>query len=431
MVETMSVIFSLAVGLIATRWLAELMLARMNRRHVLRHAHRRPDAFAEIMDDATYARSVEYTLAKNRWHQVDITWEAFSLIAILASGLLPWSYVFATETLGTSPWARAAYLFGVGFVLSLLQLPLEWHAQFRLEARFGFNTTTVRTWVADHLKGLALALLLGYPLLVAIVAIMDQAHTWWWLLAWAVITGFQLLMVGLAPAVILPWFNKLTPLPEGSLKERLLALAERTSFRSSGIQVMDGSRRSRHSNAFFAGLGRWRKIVLFDTLIEQLTEPELEAVLAHEIAHFRRRHIRKMVIFSAIGLLGGLFVTSLLIGYDAFPAAFGFAAGETTPALLLVGILLGTVTFWLTPFINAWSRRFEYEADRFAAIAMKEEASLIGALRKLTEKNLGNLTPHPVFSTFYYSHPTLLERESALRRWNTAEQFVAQSSSAA
>jgi STE24 endopeptidase len=425
----MTVIFGLALGLIVARWLAELVLARMNRRHVLQHAHRRPEAFADIMDDATYARSVEYTLAKNGWHQIDLTCEAVSMIVILWSGLLPWSYAVATEALGNSAWAQGAYLFAIGLFLSLLQLPLEWHTQFRLEARFGFNTTTVGTWIADHLKGLVLALLLGYPLLVAIVTIMNRVNTWWWLLAWAVITAFQVLMVGLAPAVILPWFNKLTPLPEGSLKDRLLALAERTAFRSAGIQVMDGSRRSRHSNAFFAGLGRWRKIVLFDTLIEQLTEPELEAVLAHEIGHFRRRHIRKMVVFSSVGLLAGLFATSLVIGYDAFPSAFGFAAGEMTPALLMVGLLSGTLVFWLTPFINAWSRRFEYEADRFAATAMREETSLIGALRKLTEKNLGNLTPHPVFSTFYYSHPTLVERESALRRWNTGEQWMAQSSS--
>jgi len=411
----MTVIFIAALGLIAARWLAQILLARLNRAHVLRHAHHRPDAFAGIMDDATYARSIEYTLAKNRWHQVEVTWNALLIIAILASGVLPWCYGVATDALGTSAWARAAYLFGIGLCISALQLPLEWYSQFRLETRFGFNTATIRTWLADLLKGLVLAAVLGYPLLVTIIAIMNWTGSWWWLLVWTVITAFQLLMVGLAPAVILPWFNKLTPLPEGSLKDRLIALAERTSFRSAGIQVMDGSRRSRHSNAFFAGLGRWRKIVLFDTLIEQLSEAELEAVLAHEIGHFRRRHIRKMVIFSAAGLLGGLFVASVVIGFDAFPAAFGFSAGERVPALLLLGLLLGTLSFWLTPLINAWSRRFEYEADCFAATAMQEASSLVGALRKLTEKNLSNLTPHPVFSAFYYSHPTLLERESALR----------------
>jgi STE24 endopeptidase len=229
----------------------------------------------------------------------------------------------------------------------------------------------------------------------------------WWLWAWGAILAFQLLMLVLAPILILPLFNKFTPLPEGSLRERLLALAERTGFRARGIQVMDGSKRSRHSNAFFTGFGRFRKIVLFDTLIEQLQESELAAVLAHEIGHYKKGHIPK-------SLLAAFYVLAWLARQDWFYRVFGFEPGHLAPAFLLFGLLAGTVTFWLTPLANAWSRRFEYQADAFAARAMGESTSLVGALRKLNEKNLSNLTPHPLFSGFHYSHPTLLERERAL-----------------
>jgi len=303
-------------------------------------------------------------------------------------------------------------------VLALPGLPVDWFGQFRLEARFGFNTATQQTWWLDRLKGFLLALALGYPLLVLVLKFIEWADGWWWLWAWAAVLAFQLGMVVLAPVLILPLFNKFTPLPEGSLRARLVKLAGRTRFRARSIQVMDGSKRSRHSNAFFTGFGRLRKIVLFDTLVQQLTEPELEAVLAHEIGHYKKRHIPKMLVASALGSLLGFYVISWLARQAAFSRAFGFAPGHLAPALLLFGLLAGAVTFWLSPLLHAWSRRYEYQADAFAATVMKESRSLVGALRKLSEKNLTNLTPHPLYSGFHYSHPTLLEREQALAREN-------------
>lgn len=226
--------------------------------------------------------------------------------------------------------------------------------------------------------------------------------------------GFELLMLVLAPVIIMPLFNKFTALPEGSLRDRLLALAERTGFRARSIQVMDGSKRSRHSNAFFTGFGRFRKIILFDTLVQQLGESELAAVLAHEIGHYKKRHIVKLLLWSAASLLLGFYLLAVLARQEWFCRAFGFEPGQIAPALLLFGLLSGTVTFWVSPLANWLSRRFEYEADAYAAKVMEEAASLIDALRKLCEKNLSNLTPHPLYSGFYYSHPTLLERERAL-----------------
>ena len=310
----------------------------------------------------------------------------------------------------------AAFLFAAGTALSLPGLPADWFEQFRLEQKFGFNTTTPKTWWLDRFKGLLLALGLGFPLLVLVLRFVELTGDRWWLWAWGAVLAFQLIMVVLAPVLILPLFNKFAPLPDGSLRERLLKLAERTDFGAQSIQVMDGSKRSRHSNAFFTGFGRFRKIVLFDTLVAQLTEPELEAVLAHEIGHYKKKHIPKLLAWFGLSSLAGLFAVSVLARQDWFYRAFGFEPGNIAPALLLFGLLAGIFTFWLSPLLHAWSRRYEYEADAFAAQVMKEARPLIGALRKLTEKNLSNLTPHPIYSAFYYSHPTLLERERAVAK---------------
>lgn len=410
----------ISLALVLGRWAAELWLKRLNQQTVLAHADHIPEAFKDAIHPATYARSVQYTLSKIRFSQIEETYNLLLLLIVLFSGVLPWAYNLFSGSLETSAWSMAAFLFAVGIALALPGLPFDWYAQFRLEERFGFNTTTIKLWWMDRLKGLFLAGLLGYPLLVLILKIVEWAGPAWWLWAWGCLLGFQLLMVVLAPILILPLFNKLTPLPEGGLRERLLALGQRTGFHAQSIQVMDGSKRSRHSNAFFTGFGRFRKIVLFDTLIQQLTEPEIEAVLAHEIGHYQKKHVPKMLLWAAVGSLIGFYVISWLAQQDWFYLAFGFQPGSIVPALLLFTLLSGVVTFWFSPLANLWSRRYEYQADAYAAKIMGEIHSLIGALRKLNEKNLSNLTPHPIYSGFYYSHPTLLERERALLKTQTA-----------
>jgi STE24 endopeptidase len=412
--ELTTLVAVIAAGLIVFRLTAELWLARLNRQHVLKHAGAVPEAFKEIIEPDAYAKSVEYTLAKSRFGQIEDTYHAVILLVVLFSGVLPLAFHFFTGRFGVSAWSQAGFVFAAGLALSLPGLPFDWHDQFRLEEKFGFNTTTPKLWWMDRLKGLLLAMALGYPLLVLVLKLVEWTDGWWWLWAWGAIIAFQLLMAVLAPVIILPLFNKFTPLPEGELRDRLLELARRTGFRARHIQVMDGSKRSRHSNAFFTGFGRFRKIVLFDTLIQQLTAPELEAVLAHEIGHFKKKHIPKMLAFAAAGSLAGFYVLSVLAKQAWFYHAFGFETGNIVPALLLFGLLSGVLTFWLSPLTHLWSRRHEYQADAFAAEVMNEARSLIGALRKLNEKNLSNLTPHPYYSGFYYSHPTLPERESAL-----------------
>jgi STE24 endopeptidase len=410
-----------ALALILARCAAELWLSHLNERHVHAHADAPPEAFRETMDETTYRRSVEYTLAKARFGNITTIYDTIILVAVLFSGVLPRAFDAWLRDFGASHWSAAAFLFAVGVALSLPGVPFDLYSHFRLEERFGFNTLTLRTWLADRVKGFLLAVVLGYPLLALVLKLVGWMGAHWWIWAWAAVVFFQLLLMLIAPAVIMPLFNKFTPLPEGSLRERLLALARRAEFPARNIEVMDGSKRSRHSNAFFTGFGRFRKIVLFDTLVSQLTESELAAVLAHEIGHYKKRHIIKLMSFSIASLLLAFASIAWLAQQSWFYSGFGFAPQTSfapaaiTPAFLLFALLAGAATFWLGPLINAWSRRYEYQADRFAREVMGEAQSLIGALRKLTEKNLGNLTPHPLYSGFHYSHPTLVERERALR----------------
>ncbi|MSU58142.1 MAG: M48 family peptidase [Pedosphaera sp.] len=400
--------------LIGLRVVTQTWLKNLNFCHVKAHEGKIPEPLHGVMDEATYAKSVDYTIARGRLAGFEDGYSALVLLAVLFSGVLPWAFQLFQHHAGTSAWAMAAFLFAAGVALSLPGLPVDWFEQFQLEQKFGFNTSTQKIWWLDRLKMFLLAAVLGYPLLVLLLKFVEWTGEWWWLWAWGALMAFQFLMMVLAPVLIMPLFYKFTPLPEGSLRERLLKLAARTQFRAQNIQVMDGSKRSRHSNAFFTGFGRFRKIVLFDTLIAQLSEPELEAVLAHEIGHYKRKHLPKLLGWAALVSLASFYVLALLARQEWFYRAFGFAPGNVSPALLLFALLGGPVTFWLTPLQNWWARRFEYEADAFAAEAVSEAPPLVGALRKLHEKNLSNLTPHPAYSGFYYSHPTLLERERAL-----------------
>src|SRR5438128_8202873 len=398
----------IALFLILARAITEVWLSQLNQRHVRAHANEVPIAFRGVIDDATYRRSVDYTLAKSRFGDIANVFDTVVLIGVVFSGVLPWGFGRFTASFGTSIWAMAGSLVATGIALSIPALPFAWYAQFKLEERFGFNTTTMKTWIFDRVKGLLLALLLGYPLIALVLKLIVWTGGNWWLWAATVVIAFQLLLLLVAPAVIMPLFNKFTPLPKGALRERLFALAQRTDFPTRSIEVMDGSKRSRHSNAFFTGFGRFRKIVLFDTLVAQLTQPELESVLAHAIDHYKKRHVIKMLSVSMAGVVVAFAATAWLARQQWFYRAFGFtyqggfAAAHFVPAILLFAMLAGTISFWFSPLVHVWSRRFEYEADAFARVAMRETQSLIQALRKLTKNNLSNLTPPPLYSSFYY-----------------------------
>ena len=402
------------VTLIVLRLGAQLALEAMNRAEACRHAAQRPPALAEVMDEATYAKSVDYTQAKSRFASVDHVYDVAILLALLFSGALPWLWRHCNALAPGAAWSGALFLIVTMILLGLPGLPLAWWSQFRLEARFGFNQSTLGLWITDQLKSTLLGLVIGFPLAWGLLALVGRMGAAWWIWGFALLFGFQLLMLVLYPKLILPLFNKLTPLPEGDVRARLLALSDRTGFKAQTIEVMDGSKRSAHSNAFFTGFGRFRRIVLFDTLMNQLAQDELEAVLAHEIGHYKRGHIPKRLVTMSLMQFGAFAIIAWLAQSPWFNTAFGLPAGATAVTFLLFGLLGGLATFWFTPVGNWVSRQHEYEADAFARTAMGSAAPLSGALRKLSQKNLSNLTPHPLYSTFHYSHPTLVERERAL-----------------
>ena len=403
-----------AALLVAARLVVQLVLDGANRREALRNAERCPPALEGLMDPGAYAKSVRYTLAKGRLSSAESAYGAAVLLVMLYGGVLPWLWGAIGGPSKGAPWGGALFVVAAMALSGLLGLPLEWWAQFRLEERFGFNRSTLRLWVADQARYLALGLAVGLPLVWALLWLAGRAGGLWWVWGFALMLGVRLVMIVLFPTLILPLFNRLSPLPDGDLRKRLLALAGRTGFPASTIEVMDGSRRSGHSNAFFTGFGRFRHIVLFDTLIAQLAPGEVEAVLAHEIGHYKRGHVPKALALSTVMQFAAFAAVAWLARVDAFNAAFGLPARALAPTFLLAGLMGGLVTFWFTPVVNWLSRRNEYEADAFARDAVGSSAPMTGALRKLSRENLSNLTPHPVYSMVYYSHPTLVERERAL-----------------
>lgn len=413
----MAPILAVFVVLLLAKLAAGIWLDLLNLRHVRAHAGAVPESFRDFIDLADYEKSIEYTTAKTGFGIVRELFDSLVLAVVLLSGLLAAIYTGLSEVFGYGIWGQALVLFVTGIALGLTGLPFDWWSTFKLEERFGFNKSTLKLWWADKIKGLLIGFALGYPLLALLIFLVTAAGSLWWVWGFAVFFGFQLVMVVAYPMFIMPLFNKLEPMEESELKDRLFALADRTGFQAQTILVMDGSKRSGHSNAFFSGFGRFRRIVLFDTLVEQMEAEELEAVLAHEIGHYKLGHIPKMVALSAVSSLAMFALLGWLAGATWFIEGFSFsgeAVGQIVPVLLLFSMLSGLATFWLSPLTSRWSRKHEYEADRFARDAMGSPAPLVRSLRKLHRENLSNLTPHPLYSHFYYSHPTLVEREASL-----------------
>lgn len=394
---------------------AELALDALNRSQVAKNAVSIPAELDGIMSEEKFAKANEYTLAKSRFGTLGLLLDAAMLAAVILSGLLPLAHEAWVGSVGGSGWSSALFLVVVMIALSLPGLPLEFYEQFRIEERFGFNRSTKKLWVVDKIKGTLVGLIIGFPLLWLLISLVGWLGAYWWVYGFGIMFAFQLVMMVLYPMLIIPLFNKLTPLEDGPLRSRLMAMSDKAGFKCNAIQVIDGSKRSAHSNAYFTGFGKFRRIVLYDTLIEQLGEDEIEAVLAHEIGHYKKGHIPKMIASSALMMFAGFWVVGYLATDEAFFAGFGFQAASIGIAFLLFGLLGSLFTFWLSPLFNVMSRKHEYEADAFARDVVGDWRPLSNALRSLSEKNLSNLLPHPAYSGFHYSHPTLLERESAMK----------------
>jgi STE24 endopeptidase len=343
---------------------------------------------------------------------------------VLFSGLLPWldRALAARGLSGANLFVAYLVLFSLGG--AVISVPFDLFRTFGLETRFGFNRTSPRLWVVDRIRGLAVQAALGLPLLYATYAFVRFTGALWWLWLFGFYVAVQVFLLWLYPNVIAPLFNRFTPLPEGPLRARLLALAHDAGFRNRGLYVMDASRRSGHSNAYFSGLIRPR-IVLFDTLVERMDVDEAASVLAHEIGHYRARHIHRRLALSLVSTLVVLFVLSRLVAWPPLYAAFGFEGASLHAALALLALGGSAFVFWLAPLAALLSRRHEYEADRYAVRLAGAPGALKSALLRLNGENLSNLNPHPWYTAWHYSHPPLVDRLAAIDRSASAGSLAA------
>ena len=391
----------------------KLWLLWRQTRHVSAHRATVPAAFADRISLADHQKAADYTLAKARAAVLPLLSELGLLIWLTLGGGLQDIHTLAAEQLSGLHYG-VALIVATLTLFSLIDLPFSLHRQFVIEARFGFNRMSLGLFFVDLFKQTALSAALGIPLLYAVLWLMGQMGESWWLYVWALWTGFNLLMLWAYPAFIAPLFNKFSPLTDGALVERIEKLLTRCGFRSKGLFVMDGSKRSAHGNAYFTGLGNNKRIVFFDTLIERLTPSETEAVLAHELGHFRHRHIVQRMVLMFGGALGFLWLLAQLMHAPWFFAGLGVSTQNTALALLLFMFALPPFLFPLSPLGSLLSRRHEYEADRYAA-QHAAAGDLVSALVKLYQDNAATLTPDPVYSSFYDSHPPAALRIRALQ----------------
>jgi STE24 endopeptidase len=418
---TASLVTALFAAALVASLLARLWLATRQIRHVATHRGAVPAAFAGTVSLEAHQRAADYTIAKLRYGILAMAWGAALLVGWTLLGGLDalngWLLVHARPALGELG-TQLALLAGFALIGALLDLPWEaWHT-FRLEARYGFNRTTPALWLADQLKGAAVAAVLGLPIVAVILTLMGAAGPLWWLWAFGVWAAFNLAVLVLYPTVIAPLFNKFQPLEDGALKARVEALMARCGFAAKGLFVMDGSRRSAHANAYFTGLGRAKRVVFFDTLLAKLSPAEVEAVLAHELGHFQRRHVPKRMATMFALSLGGFALLGWLAQQPAFYAGLGVTPSLDAPndalALLLFMLAGPPFAFFVTPIATAVSRRHEFEADAYAC-QHAAAGDLGSALLKLYEDNASTLTPDPLYVRFYYSHPPASERLAAMQ----------------
>ena len=396
----------------------ELWLSLRQSRYV--HAHRNdvPEAFKDQVELAAHQKAAKYTVAKGQFSRI----ESIFAVVILLAWTLGGGLALLADAWNTLAWSEMTT--GIVFILSffvigsLIDLPLSWYKTFVLEDRFGFNNNTTALFLSDTAKQTVLMLLIGAPLIWGALTLMETTGEYWWLYLWAAWMVFALVMMWAYPAFIAPLFNKFTPLEDEQLKARVEGLLARCGFKSQGIYVMDGSRRSGHGNAYFTGLGNNKRIVFFDTLLNTLDEDQIEAVLAHELGHFRRKHVVKnMVVMSLLSLVG-LGALGWASAETWFYTGLGLSTQGSAVALVLFMLVIPVFSFFLHPMMTALSRKYEYEADAYAASVSSSE-HLIQALVALYQENASTLTPDPLVSAIYDSHPPATLRVANLQANNT------------
>jgi STE24 endopeptidase len=367
-----------------------------------------PVAFNGMIDEKELKKISRYTADNIRFKLVQYSVSKVIFLYIILSGILPW---LAASLVQVNFLIAGLVFFAViGLVEVSMGLPFDYYHSFVLEERYGFNTKTLKIWLSDLIKSMLVVIIIGTFLLCTLLLMVKYAGQNWWIWAWAIFLCFQLLMTVLYPTIIAPLFNKFTPLEDSELKDNIKRLAEEEGLNIGGIYQMDATRRTRHTNAYFSGLGRAKRIVLFDSLIQSHSQDEILAILAHEVGHLKKNHIKKQLIIIAFVSLLLFFMASKLLTWNVIYESFGFSNMPCYVGLFLVGILWEPVNFFISPIGMAISRRFEREADFYSLGIVKTAKPLTTALKKMAKENLSNLRPHPIYVCFNYSHPPLLQR---------------------
>lgn len=399
--NTFTYIFLIALAL---SYSVQFWLSRRQSAYVLKHRAQVPEAFAKSITLEAHQKAADYTIEKGKLGDIDSVVGIVFLLLLTLGGGISLAFNFWAD-FDLSPIMKGIASLGTVFIImSLFELPTTLYQTFVIEEKYGFNNSTVKQFIIDLLMQLALVAVIGLPLLALILWVMEVLGDSWWIWTWAILMSFSLLMSWLYPTIIAPLFNKFTPLEEGTLKTRINQLLERCGFSSNGIFIMDGSKRSGHGNAYFTGMGSNKRIVFFDTLAESLDDDEMEAVLAHELGHFKRKHVIKMLVASSIMSLISLGILGWLINQTWFFTGLGVEVPSNAAALLLFMLVSPVFTTFMTPISAYFQRKFEFEADDFAA-EHAQASKLISGLVKLYKENASTLTPDPLFSAFHYSHP--------------------------
>jgi len=388
-----------AISIAVKFWLSQRHLS-----HIQKHRAQVPAAFNEKISLDEHQKAADYTITKVKFGRLPLVYDAIVLLAWTFGGGLELLDQFARGYELDPIYTGILVILSMMIISSLLDLPFSLYSTFVIEENFGFNRTTLKTFVIDIFKGALLSVALGVPLIWVVLWLMEQAGDFWWLYTWAVLTAFSLFIAWAYPTWIAPIFNKFSPLEEGETLNRITGLLNRCGFNSDGIFVIDGSKRSSHGNAYFSGFGKNKRIVFYDTLLESLSDDELEAVLAHELGHFKRKHIVKGMAISFATTLVGLAILAWLMKAEWFYTSLGVSTSSTYMALLLFTIVTPIFTFLLSPIMSLFSRKNEFEADEYAA-QHSEAKYLIQALVNLYKENANTLTPDPLYSAFYDSHP--------------------------
>ncbi len=373
-----------------------------------------PEGFEDIIDREKLTRMNSYTIDKTKLSVIRSLAGKIILLAIILSGFLPW----LSNALHNFPLIAAGLIFFAVpvFIGAVVELPFDYYHNFIIEEKYGFNTSDFKTWRLDLLKALVVTVVLGGILLSLLLIMVGYSGNKWWVWAWLVFFAFQLLITILYPTVIAPLFNKFIPIQDKELENAIREIAGREGLNVKGIYQMDAARRSRHTNAYFSGLGKTKRIVLYDTLLEAHSNDEILAVLAHEIGHLKKGHIKKQFIMVSVASFVLFFVASKMITWNMLYEGFGFSSMPLYAGLFLAAVIWEPVGFFISPLAMAVSRRYERESDRYAFKIMKGSAALVSALKKMTSDNLSNLFPSPIYVLFNYSHPPITERIKRLEK---------------